>query len=202
MKLLNVFLLALKALSQTRFFDTQCKSSEHNMWGPNQTSSGPPIPPIEGGSKRGGEFRVVERVAYAHPVRDHHVYYAPKGGSQYEQRPPPPLPPPHNNQVQQQQQSVGYPFYGGSNSNAGGGGHSHQRQQQEQNSGRARVRRGEHNSECVLYDPSESVVVSVVIFLCFDGKYILPISFSIILSSGLAARSDAILKARSHTNVC
>ena len=172
------------------------------MWGPNQTSSGPPIPPIEGGSKRGGEFRVVERVAYAHPVRDHHVYYAPKGGSQYEQRPPPPLPPPHNNQVQQQQQSVGYPFYGGSNSNAGGGGHSHQRQQQEQNSGRARVRRGEHNSECVLYDPSESVVVSVVNFVCFDGKYILPISFSIILSSGLAARSDAILKARSHTNVC
>ena len=100
MKLLNVLLLALKTLSQTRFFDTQCKS-EHNMWGPNQTSSGPPMPPLEGGSKRGGEFRVVERVAYAHPVRDHHVYYAPKGGSQYEQRPPPPLPPPHNNQVQQ-----------------------------------------------------------------------------------------------------
>ena len=118
------------------------------MWGPNQTSSGPPIPPIEGSSKRGGEFRVVERVAYAHPVRDHHVYYAPKGGSQYEQRPPPPLPP-HNN-PQQQQQNVGYPFYGGGGSNA---------PQQQQNSGRARVRR-EHNSECVLYDPSESVVVS------------------------------------------
>ena len=100
MKLLNVLLLALKTLSQTRFFDTQCKS-EHNMWGPNQTSSGPPMPPLEGGSKRSNEFRVVERVAYAHPVRDHHVYYAPKGGSQYEQRPPPPLPPPHNNQVQQ-----------------------------------------------------------------------------------------------------
>ena len=112
------------------------------MWGPNQTPSGPPIE----GSKR--EFRVVERVAYAHPVRDHHVYYSKGGGSEQQQRPPPPLPP-HNNTSG----GVGYPYYGG---NAP----SHP----QHNSGRARVRR-EHNSECVLYDPAESVVVSIKIFM-------------------------------------
>jgi len=93
------------------------------------------------------EFRVVERVAYAHPVRDHQAYYAPKGKNQYEQRQPPPIPP-HNHSSNQ----VGYPFF---NNPGASGGHPNADQH-----GRARVRR-EHNSECVLYDPSESVVVSL-----------------------------------------
>ena len=114
------------------------------MWGPNQPGPTPGSGPDPAGSKR-AEFRVVERVAYAHPVRDHHVYYAPKGGSQYEQRQPPPLPP-HN-------AGVGYPYFA-----QGGVQPQHGPQQ-----GRARVRRGvEHNSECVLYDPSESVVIDYV----------------------------------------
>ena len=95
--------------------------------------------PAQGGSQN-QDFRVVERVAYAHPVRDHQMYYAPKGNNQYEQRQPPPIPPHPNNH------GVGYPYYSAP---------------QPQYEGRARVRRGvEHNSECVLFDPSESVVVS------------------------------------------
>ena len=47
------------------------------MWGTNSQNSKDP----SGNSAGRGppEFRVVERVAYAHPVRDHQVYYAPKG---------------------------------------------------------------------------------------------------------------------------
>ena len=107
---------------------------------------------------------VVERVAYAHPVRDHQAYYAPKGKNQYEQRQPPPIPP-HPNQNQ-----VGFPFYGGSgysNSSSGGGVAPQPGSGGSgigpPDSGRARVRR-EHNSECVLYDPAESVVVRFLNF--------------------------------------
>ena len=111
------------------------------MWGsnpaPKEGTSSKRGVPAQGGSQQ--EFRVVERVAYAHPVRDHQMYYAPKGNNQYEQRQPPPIPPHPNNQV-------GFPYYSAP---------------QPQYEGRARVRRGvEHNSECVLFDPSESVVVS------------------------------------------
>ena len=124
------------------------------MWGTGHTSSGASqskephkgVPPHSRGQQQPGsnDFRVVERVAYAHPVRDHQVYYAPKGNNQYEQRQPPPIPPHPSNNHQ-----VGYPFFGGgSNANE---------------PGRARVRRGDHNSECVLYDPSESVVVSSIV---------------------------------------
>ena len=129
------------------------------MWGTNSQNSKDladqkiqKIPP---------EYRVVERVAYAHPVRDHQVYYAPKGKNQYEQRQPPPIPP-HPNQNQ-----VGYPFFGGgfsSTSVGSGGPQSGGGAGSANESGRARVRR-EHNSECVLYDPAESVVVSFIIFL-------------------------------------
>ena len=128
------------------------------MWGTNSQNSKDPA--VAGATQSRGppEFRVVERVAYAHPVRDHQVYYAPKGKNQYEQRQPPPIPP-HPNQNQ-----VGYPFFGGGFSSSsvsggpqpgGGGGGAGSANE----SGRARVRR-EHNSECVLYDPAESVVVS------------------------------------------
>ena len=113
--------------------------------------------PAQGGSQN-QDFRVVERVAYAHPVRDHQMYYAPKGNNQYEQRQPPPIPPHPNNQV-------GYPYYSAP---------------QPQYEGRARVRRGvEHNSECVLFDPSESVVVRFY-FSTFPVKitiFVLTLSF-------------------------
>ena len=113
--------------------------------------------PAQGGSQN-QDFRVVERVAYAHPVRDHQMYYAPKGNNQYEQRQPPPIPPHPNNQV-------GYPYYSAP---------------QPQYEGRARVRRGvEHNSECVLFDPSESVVVRLY-FNIFPVKitiFVLILSF-------------------------
>ena len=131
------------------------------MWGTNPTPKEVSGGGGPGGASRGqpqGEFRVVERVAYAHPVRDHQVYYAPKGNNQYEQRQPPPIPP----------HQVGYPFFGGPGAAAGaghghGGGH-----------GRARVRR-EHNSECVLYDAAESVVIDYVdgasASTAHNGKY-------------------------------
>ena len=140
------------------------------MWGTNsQNSNDPAMAAATTQNSRGApEFRknvVVERVAYAHPVRDHQAYYAPKGKNQYEQRQPPPIPP-HPNQNQ-----VGYPFYGGSgysNSSSGGGvapqPGSGGSGLGPPDSGRARVRR-EHNSECVLYDPAESVVVRFLIFL-------------------------------------
>ena len=84
---------------------------------------------------------------------------------QQQQRQPPPIPPHPNNSSNQ---VVGYPFFGsgngsgGFNSGSGSSGTAPSIPQQSSgsDSGRARVRRGEHNSECVLYDPAESVVVS------------------------------------------
>ena len=58
------------------------------MWGTNsQNSKDPALAAAAAATQnlvktsgRGPpEFRVVERVAYAHPVRDHQVYYVPKG---------------------------------------------------------------------------------------------------------------------------
>ena len=84
--------------------------------------------------------------------------------NQYEQqRQPPPIPPHPNNSSNQ---VVGYPFFGsgngsgGFNSGSSGTAPTIPQQSSGSDSGRARVRRGEHNSECVLYDPAESVVVS------------------------------------------
>ena len=82
---------------------------------------------------------------------------------QQQQRQPPPIPPHPNNSSNQ---VVGYPFFGsgngsgGFNSGSSGTAPTIPQQSSGSDSGRARVRRGEHNSECVLYDPAESVVVS------------------------------------------
>jgi hypothetical protein len=135
------------------------------MWGGNV--NGPPAG--SGKDPPRGEYRVVERVAYAHPVRDHQAYFAPKGGSQYEQRQPPPIPPHPVASGQQaaagfqagfksghQQPGIGYPYY------QGGGGPTPTSSSSSTTTvrGPPRVRRGDHNSDVVLYDPSESVVVS------------------------------------------
>ena len=65
------------------------------MWGTNsQNSKDPALAAAAAATQnlvktsgRGPpEFRVVERVAYAHPVRDHQVYYVPKGTDIWKQK--------------------------------------------------------------------------------------------------------------------
>ena len=95
------------------------------------------------------------QVAYAHPVREQPLYYA--------GHPPAPVSVPSSAQntfgVQTSQHQVGYPYYYGSQPS--------QQQYADPSSrlGHAKVKRAP-NSDCMLHDPAETLVVSLHISNC------------------------------------